>query len=269
MVVVTVLVALLGFVLLVPLLSMLAGSFMSPVDYLNSPLSFSLDRFYAGNYESIFRDKYFFSHWYLNSIIVVAAVIVLRLLITVSAAYAFAKLRFPFKNGLFVMVMGVLMIPSDTTLIGRFLVYKSLGIIDSHLAIILPAMADVLMLFMVRQFFITLPKDLDEAALIDGCGHLQIYVRIVLPLAVPVILTLILFTFIWTWNDYTNPSIFISSQAKQLLTVGLTYVSNTERGVIITRALAGAVLAIAPIIALFALFQKYFVQGVAMTGIKG
>ena len=200
---------------------------------------------------------------------VVAAVIVLRLLVTVSAAYAFAKLRFPFKNVLFLAVMGALMIPSDTTLIGRFLVYKILGLIDSHWSIILPAVADVLMLFMVRQFFMTLPKDLDEAALIDGCGHLQIYTRIVLPLATPVILTLVLFTFIWTWNDYTNPSIFISDQAKQLLTVGLTYVSNTERGVIITKALAGAVLAIAPIVALFAVFQKYFVQGVAMTGIKG
>ena len=265
----TVLIALVAAVMVVPLLIMLSGSLKTPGEFAGASASLIPEQVYWGNYKSVIGDKFFFRYWYLNSLYVVVTVIALRLAITVSAAYAFAKLDFPFKNVLFFVVMGALMIPTDTTLVGRFLIYRGMGIIDTHLSIILPAMADVLMLFMVRQFFMTLPKELDEAALIDGCGHLQIYTRIVIPLAKPVIMTVILFTFIWTWNDYTNPSVFISNQQNQLLTVGLTVVSWTERGTVLTRALAGAILAIVPTIALFSLTQRFFVQGIAMSGIKG
>jgi multiple sugar transport system permease protein len=265
----TALLVVIAAVMLLPIMIMVSGSFKSPVDFGNNPASLIPQPPFFGNYQSIFADPNFFSHWYLNSVFVVTLQITLCLIVTVSAAYAFAKLNFPLKNVLFIGVLTMLMVPGDTTLIGRFLLYRSLGIIDTHLALILPAMSSVLMLFMVRQFFMTLPKELDEAALIDGCSYLQIFLRIILPLSRPVIMTVVLFTFIWSWNDYTSPSIFISDASKQLLTVGLTFVANTENGIVLTRALAGSVLAIVPTVVLFAVTQRHFVQGISMTGIKG
>ena len=256
-------------VMLIPILIMLSGSLKSASDFANTPLVLIPGQLFTGNYESVLGDANFLSHWYFNSVWVVSLQIVFRLIITVTAAYAFAKLEFPFKNTIFLFCLGLMMIPQDTTLIGRFLLYREMGLIDSHWALILPAMADVLMLFMVRQFFLTLPKDLDEAALIDGCSSLQTFLRIVLPLSIPVLMTVILFTFIWNWNDYTSPSIFIQDLPKQMLSVGLTYVSNTERGQVIPRALAGSMLVIIPTVVLFGFLQRYFVQGISTQGIKG
>lgn len=265
----TVVMSLVALVMLVPILVMLSGSFKTPVDFANSPLQLLPDRPFLGNYESVLGDANFLSRWYFNSVWVVALQIALRLLVTVTAAYAFAKLNFPFKNALFLFCLSMLMIPQDATLIGRFLLYRGMGLVDTHGALIFPAMADVLMLFMVRQFFMTLPRDLDEAALIDGCGYFQTFLKIILPLSAPVLMTVVLFTFIWNWNDYTSPSIFIQDLNKQLLSVGLTYVSNTERGQVITRALAGSMLVILPTVLLFGWLQRYFIQGISTSGIRG
>jgi len=121
---------------------------------------------------------------------------------------------------------------------------------------------------MLRQFFITIPKELSEAALIDGYGHLRIYWRIVLPLSKPALITMVLFTFIWIWNDYVNPLVFINSMKKQLITTGLQFFQARE-GANYALQMAGATFAVIPTIILFTFTQKYFVQGIATSGIKG
>jgi ABC-type glycerol-3-phosphate transport system permease component len=162
-----------------------------------------------------------FGRYYLNSIVVTVAVTVLRILISSLAAYAFARLRFRGKNLLFLLFMATMMITPEATLVPRYLLYKSIRLIDSQWAIIVPAVFDVFFLFMLRQFFMTIPRELSEAAYLDGYGHLRIWWRIVLPLAKPALVTMALFTFIWIWNDYANPFVFINSMKKQLITTGL------------------------------------------------
>ncbi|MBC8078741.1 MAG: carbohydrate ABC transporter permease, partial [Gorillibacterium sp.] len=125
-----------------------------------------------------------------------------------------------------------------------------------------------LMLFMVRQFFIGIPKELSEAALVDGCSQVKIYYRIILPLAVPALLTMVLFTFIWMWNDYASPQIFITTESRQVLSVGLTSF-QTDYGPVVTAQIAAALVGILPSILLFSIFQKHFIQGIASTGVKG
>lgn len=265
----TVLTAFIGILLLIPLLYMLSASFKTPGEFSGSAGSLIPNSLFFGNYEYVMKHPFFFKIWFLNSVMVVIITIVCRFLVTVTAAYAFARLEFPFKKTLFLLAMAVMMIPTDATLVGRYLVYKSFHITDSSLALILPAMADTLILFMMRQFFMVIPSELTEAGVIDGCSHFLIYYKLILPLAKPALMTMVLFTFIWSWNDFTDPNLFISSQEKQMLTVGLYSLSATDHGTDLTKALAGAVMAIIPTIMLFSFTQKYFVEGIASSGIKG
>jgi multiple sugar transport system permease protein len=132
----------------------------------------------------------------------------------------------------------------------------------------LPAAFDVYFVFMLRQFFTSIPKELSEAAIIDGCNHFRIYYKIMLPLSKPPIVTMILFTFIWLWNDYANPYVFINNIKNETLTVGLTFFQGLA-GANYALQMAGATLAIIPAVIFFTVSQKYFIEGIASTGIKG
>jgi multiple sugar transport system permease protein len=135
-------------------------------------------------------------------------------------------------------------------------------------ALVLPAAFDVYFVFLLRQFFITIPRELTEAAIIDGCGHFKVFYRVILPLAKPAIITMILFTFVWTWNDFTNPFIFITDIEKQMLTVGIAMFQEM-RFQNYAMQMAASSLALIPVILLFMFSQKYFIKGIATSGIKG
>jgi multiple sugar transport system permease protein len=169
---------------------------------------------------------------------------------------------------MFLLFMATMMITPEATLVPRYLMYKAFGLIDSQWAIIVPAVFDVFFLFMLRQFFMTIPHELSEAAFIDGYGHLRIYWRIILPLSMPALTTMVLFTFIWIWNDYANPFVFINAMKKQLITTGLQFFQSRE-GANYALQMAGATFAVIPTVIMFTLTQKYFVQGIATSGIKG
>ena len=161
-----------------------------------------------------------------------------------------------------------MMITPEATIVPRFLLYKALSLVDTQWAIIVPAVFDAFFLFMLRQFFMTIPRELSEAAFIDGYGHLRIYLAIILPLSRPALVTMALFTFIWIWNDYVNPFVFINSMNKQLITTGLQFFQARE-GANYALQMAGATFAVIPTVILFTLTQRYFVQGIATSGIKG
>ena len=167
----------LGISMAMPFVFMIIASLKPQAMIMEEPLKLDLANIFWGNYEAVFQHKYFF-RWYLNSIAVVAAVLICRGFIVTLAAYAFARLEFRFKNVIFMMVLSMMMIPSDTTLIGRYLFFKGIHLIDTPFVVILPAIFDVFTLFLMRQFFMQIPGDLTEAALIDGCSHFRIYCRL-------------------------------------------------------------------------------------------
>jgi len=150
----------------------------------------------------------------------------------------------------------------------RYLIYKQIGLLNTHWAIILPSMFDVFFVFLLRQFFMGIPHEFTEAAIIDGCSHFSIYYRIALPLAKPAMVTMVLFSFLWTWNNYIDPYIFISNRDVQLISVGLQYFQS-EQGANYALQMAGASMAVIPSIILFIVTQKYFIEGVSSSGVKG
>ncbi len=257
----------LGLIMVIPFLFMISASFKPQAMISAEPLKPFSDTFYIQNYVLALEFPNFF-RWYFNSIWISVATIVMRVLVVTMAAYAFARLNIPGKNVLFVALFSVWMVPPDTTLVARYLFIKVLGLYGSAWAVILNYTFDVFMLFMMRQFFLKVPMDLTEAALIDGCSHFAIYRKIMFPLTKPALVTMTLFTFIWTWNSFMEPYIFIDNLSNQTLTVGMAYFQS-RGGVDIGMMLAGATLGTMPVILLFSACQKYFIQGVASSGIKG
>lgn len=257
----------LGLLMIAPFVFMLSASFKHPGLVFMEPLRIIPKVVFLGNFQRIFSDR-LYPLWYWNSFRIVLLTIPLRGLVVSLAAYAFARLRFRGKNLLFLLFMATMMITPEATLVPRYLLYKTFGLIDTQWAIIVPAVFDVFFLFMLRQFFMTIPRELSEAAFIDGYGHLRVYWRIILPLSKPALITMVLFTFIWIWNDYANPFVFINSMKKQLITTGLQFFQSRE-GANYALQMAGATFAVIPTVILFTLTQKYFVQGITTSGIKG
>jgi multiple sugar transport system permease protein len=265
--IISILVFVIGLVMITPFIFMISAAFKHPGQVFVEPLRIIPSPLFLGNFQRVLGDRLYFG-WYLNSIRVVLITIPLRGFFVTLAAYAFARLRFRGRNILFLCCMATMMITPEVTIIPRYLLYKSMGITDTHWAIILPATFDIFFLFMLRQFFITIPRELSEAALIDGYGHFRIYHRIVLPLAKPALVTMVLFTFIWMWNDYVNPFVFITSMKRQLVTVGLQFFQARE-GANYALQMAGAAIAVLPTVFMFTFTQKYFIQGITSSGIKG
>lgn len=256
-----------GLVMITPFVFMISASFKYPGQVFVEPLKIIPETPFLGNFQRVLSDDLYFG-WYWNSIRVVLIAIPLRGFFVTIAAYAFARLRFRGKNAVFLIFMSTMMITPEVTIIPRYLLYKSMHIIDTQWALILPATFDVFFLFMLRQFFMTIPFELSEAARIDGYGHFRIYYQIILPLAKPALITMVLFTFIWLWNDYVNPFVFINTMKKQLVTVGLQFFQSRE-GANYALQMAGATFAVIPTIFMFTFTQRYFIQGITSSGIKG
>jgi multiple sugar transport system permease protein len=209
-----------------------------------------------------------FPRWFLNTVIVTVIVVVGNLLFCSLAGYAFARLKFFGRDVLFVLVLATLMIPFQIVMIPTFLIVRKLGMIDTLGALILPNLAGAFGIFMLRQFFRTLPVELEEAARIDGASRLGVLFKIVLPLSGPALATLAVITFLWTWNDFLWPLITIYSPSHMTLQLGLltfqgAHKSNTNL------LMAANVMSMLPVLALFFAAQRYFIRGIATTGLKG
>ncbi|MGO4495123.1 carbohydrate ABC transporter permease [Paenibacillus sp. 2RAB27] len=254
--------------MLFPFLFMISASLKTTVQAFNEPLKHMIpEQIYWGNYQTLLTSPNYF-RWIGNSLKVVALSILLRGIVVTMAAYAFARLNFKGRNVLLFISLSTLAIPPDTTIVARFLIYKYMHLINTHWVLIIPAVFDVFFLFLLRQFFMGIPKELTEAAIIDGCSHYRVYFRIILPLAVPALMTMIVFSFVYIWNDYASPFIFISSEKKQMVTVGLQYFS-TQYGSNYSLQMAGASIVILLPVLLFVFAQKFFVEGITSSGIKG
>ncbi len=185
------------------------------------------------------------------------------------AAYAFARMEFRGRSVLYLTLLATMMLPAQATMIPVFLIMKFLGWIDSHNALIVPAFfGGAFGTFLLRQFFSTIPRDLEDAARIDGCGRFRIFWQIVLPLSKPALVTLALFTFMTYWNDLLGPVIYLSSVEKMTLTVGLASLQSDAMTTRYDLLMAGSVLSVMPILLLLIIGQRWFVRGVTMTGLK-
>lgn len=209
-----------------------------------------------------------FARFYLNSIFVVSLTTAGQVATSAFAAYAFARLRFPGRDNIFFTYLATMMIPGAVTMIPVFILLQQLGWIDSYKAVILPGIFTAYGTFMLRQFFLTLPKDLEDAAKIDGCGYFGIFWKIVLPLSKPALATLTTFTFMGSWMNFMWPLIVLNSHEKFTLPVGLAYfqsLHHTDWNLL----MAGSLMMILPILLLFIFNQRYFVEGIKLSGIKG
>ena len=208
-----------------------------------------------------------FPIYYLNTIVMTVGRTVGQLLLCSLAAFAFARLSFPFRNTIFILFLSVLMVPIQAVLIPGFVLMRTLGWLDTFYALIVPGMFSAFGTFLLRQFFLTIPRELDDAARIDGASYFGIYWRIYLPLSIPALVALTIFTVLASWNDFLWPLVMTSSEEMRVLSVGLA----TFRGQHATDfplLMAGSLMATAPMILLFLLLQRYFIAGIASSGIK-
>ena len=211
-----------------------------------------------------------FGNAFVNSIIVATAATVGQVLSSSLAAYAFARLRFRGRNVLFIIFLATMMVPSQVTLIPTFILFRAIGWINTLLPLTVPAFfGSAFGIFLLRQFFLTLPRELFEAAVIDGASPPHMYGRLALPLAKPALATFGVFVFMGAWNDLITPAIYINDMSKMTLPLVLAQFNNAFGADYTAHTMAGAVLSVLPLLIAFLLAQKYFVQGITLTGLKG
>jgi len=225
--------------------------------------------------ESLHWNNYFqvwkaapFSRYMINSIIVSGIITILTLLTGSLAAYAFARLEFWGRDLLFMIYLGTMMIPGQVTMIPNFILIKLLGWTDTYTGLVLPSVFTALGVFLLRQFFMTIPKEYEEAAKIDGASRFYIYLYIILPLAIPALSTLAVFTFVFQWNNLMWPLVVINKEAMKTLTLGLASfqgMHSTNWSLL----MAAATIGIIPSFIIFILGQKYLIKGITLSGIKG
>ncbi|MGC4379339.1 carbohydrate ABC transporter permease [Fictibacillus sp. Mic-4] len=218
------------------------------------------------NYSDVFGTLPFLK-FYWNTIITTLAKTVGQLFLCSLAAYAFARIQFPGKNVLFILMLTVLMVPGQVFLLPQYMIMVKLGWLNTLQALIVPGLFSAFGTFLLRQFFMSMPKELEEAAKLDGCNHFQIYWHIMLPLAKSGLIALAIFTALWSWNDLMWPLIVNSSPDKMTLSAGLASLQG-QHLTNYSLLMAGSVLAIWPMILVFIFLQKQFIEGIALTGSK-
>ena len=249
-----------------PFLWMVLTSFKTVGEAMQIPPTFFPKKFLTEAYTQIISALPF-ARVYLNTIISTVVTTVIQVLFCSMAAYAFARIEFPFKNAIFVLLLSVLMVPGQIFLIPQYQIIQKLGLLDTIPALFLPNLFSAFGTFLLRQFFMSLPKELEEAALLDGCNRYQIFWKIMLPLTKPGIVSLVIFTAKFAWNDFMWP--LIVNTSPKMMTLGPAL--STLQGQYTTKypmQMAGAVMAVIPIIVLFFIFQKQFIEGIATSGGK-
>ena len=252
---------------LAPLLWMVSVSFMPRGEASHFPPPFLPSSATLENYRDLFA-RTGMARNFANSLLVSLAITLLSLLINTMAGYAFAKLRFRGHERVFQLLLAALVVPAQVAMLPLFLLMKQLGLVNSYWGVIIPGMAGVFGIFLVRQYARGIPDDLIEAARIDGAGELRIFWQVVLPMLRPVLATLAVFTFMAAWNDFMWPLIVLTDQERYTLPVALAALSR-EHIMDVELMMAGAVVTVLPVLLLFLLLQRYYIQGLLLGSVKG
>jgi multiple sugar transport system permease protein len=219
------------------------------------------------NYRELFS-RLDFPLYFTNSVIVASLVTAGNLLFCSALGYALAKLRFPGKKALFLVVLGMLMVPGMVTFVPQFVLVSNLGLVNSYAGLVLPFLAGPFGVFLMRQFLLSIPDDLIEAARVDGAGEWRIFFRVILPLCRPALATLGILTFLASWNNFLWPLVVATTEDKYTLPVALALYSVGQNRTDFGLLLAGAVVVVVPVLVVFLFLQRHFLRGIATTGLK-
>jgi multiple sugar transport system permease protein len=256
-----------GAVTLFPLLWMLSASFMSNGEATTYPPHFVPHTATWTQYQQLF-DRLNIGRAFLSSAIVAGTVTLVSLLFNSMAGYAFARLRFGGRERLFGWLLSALIIPAQVGMLPLFLMMKEIHLVNTYWGAIIPALASVFGIFLVRQFMLSIPQELLEAARLDGAGEARIYWSVVMPLARPVLATLAIYTFMATWNDFLWPLIVLNDQKRYTLPVAMASLVG-EHALDIELMMAGAVVTVLPVLVLFLALQRYYIAGLMSGSVKG
>ncbi len=249
-----------------PIYWMLRTAVSTTDEMSNLPVPLWPQEWHWENFTQPWQD-YPFARWLTNSVVIATASVILTVAINLGAGYAFAKLRFPFRNLLFLLIISTLMVPVQVIMIPQFQIVIDLHMLNTPWAVVIPRLAEAFGLFMARQFFLGVPDELLEAARVDGAGHFRTFWSIVLPLSRPLIAALVIFTFMWRWNEFVWPLIVLTDSDSYTLPVGLQFLVQ-QFGSNFGPLLAMSFVSMIPMLLVFGVFQRYFVEGIARTGIK-
>ncbi len=265
----TIVVFLISILFLLPFVWMLSTSFKIEADVFKFPIEWIPERWNGfKNYQQVWFGDFPFYIYYWNSIKVAVLTTLVSCTVSALAAYGFSKVNFPAGKWLFIIVLATYMVPPQASLVPQFILYRNIGLFDSHLGLILLGSFSVLGTFMLRQFFMGIHNEYIDAAKIDGAGHWRIFWSIALPIVRPAVATYAILRFIWTWNDYQNPLIFLRTDA--LYTIQLAMQKfTTINGEFYSLIMAAAVSAILPLLIVFIIGQKQVIEGIALGGVKG
>ena len=260
-----------GFIMLYPLLWMIGSSFKTNAEIFSSvgfiPKSLNFDNYVKGWETST---EYSFTTYFINTFKILVPKVFFTIISTVITAYAFARFKIPGKKILFGILIGTLLLPEIVVRIPQYLIYKQFGWLDTYLPLIVPAAfgVDAFFVFMLVQFFRGIPKDLEEAAEIDGCNTFQTLIYVLVPVLKPAIISVALFQFMWTMNDFMSPLIYLSSVEKYPVSIALKISMDASAAVEWNKILAMSVIVLLPSLIIFFFAQKYFVDGVSSSGLK-
>lgn len=262
---------LLGMIMIYPFLWIISASFKENREIFNN-LSLLSGQLSFEPYKTGWKGsgQYTFTRFYKNTFFLVIPSVIGTIISSTLAAYGFARFNFRYKRIFFTVMLSTLMLPSATLMIPRYVLFNSLGWLNSYLPFWIPAFcaANSFFIYMMIQFFRGIPRDLDEAAYIDGCGTFKIFFHILLPLCKPAIFSAAVFQFIWTWNDFLGPLLYVNSVKKYPLSLALKMSLDSQSAVNWNQIMAMSVVSMIPPIVIYFVGQKYLVEGVATTGIK-
>ncbi|MBM7571262.1 multiple sugar transport system permease protein [Aquibacillus albus] len=262
----TILMLAVGVAFILPFIWMISASLKPESEVFAYPIQWIPEELKWSNYKTAWSDGFPLYYW--NSIKVTVITTLISATVSTMSAYGFSKIHFKSRDLIFILVLATFMIPAQAILVPQFLLFKYLNLFDTHVGLILLNSFSVLGTFMLRQFFMGIHDDYIASAKIDGAGHLRIFSQIAVPLVLPAISTYFILRFIWTWNDYQGPLIFIRSDHLYTIQVGIDKFSN-ESGELYSLIMAGAVSAILPLLIIFIIGQRYVLEGIALGGVKG
>lgn len=257
---------LMAIVIIFPFLWTIYVSFLKDAAQIEK-FPFDFSKYGLQNFSYLFS-KIQVSSWYLNSIIVAFGITFANLIVNTTAGYSLARLNFPGKNMIFIIILGIMLVPYQVTMIPIYILLTDLKLINSYIGLILPFAFNSFGMFLMRQFFLTVPKELEDAAAIDGLSKYGIFTKVMVPLAKTSLVTQFIIIFMWNWNSFVWPSILVNKTSMYTLSVGINTIKSQYFSMP-TTVMSGVVILTLPVIVLFIVFQRYFMQGISTVGIKG
>ncbi|HLI88002.1 MAG TPA: carbohydrate ABC transporter permease [Ktedonobacteraceae bacterium] len=260
-----------AFIMIYPLLWLLSASF-KPQDLIFDNVNLFSPQWILDNYTQGWNAlDYPFTLFFVNSIIVCLGAVLGNLISCSLAAYAFARLRFKYKALWFILMQGMILLPTHVLIVPQYILFKGLGWVNTFLPMVVPKFlaTDAFFIFLMIQFMRGIPTELDDAAKIDGCGRFSFYWRVILPLSLPALATTAIFTFIWTWNDFFTQLIYLNDESLYTIPVALRAFLDSTGNSAFGQLFAMSVLSLVPIFGFFLIFQRLLIEGASTTGLKG